>query len=1182
MTRRATAVLEVQVQDSQLDAHLEKLDQVRAAWTFIGGNLSELTKSFSKGTGDELAKVSKAIAAMANVKSGGGAASVVEALARAKPNLAGLATELEKVQEVTNKLSNDSVRWARALTKAAAEVARLEKHTDSLISSQERTSTHMKEFEEHLDKTTTKLRTQGKEMLQLIQAYAGFNKAAKAAGGGSGGGKNNKDTVEGFWESVANFERGFIRHATTLFITGQWIKSAADSFRDAAVQLDLERVLVQSLTNFSDLMEKTREATRGAVSDLQILKSSALMSSFGIPMENFAENMALVQKMSVRTGQDVTYMFDSLARGVSRLSPAILDNLGIQIKLKEAYEAGALAAGTGVDSLDKQGQKIAVLNEVMRQMRDLTQNVDPAASMQSRIEQMEATWTNFTQKMKGMLLNAIMFVASTEEERLAISKDQLAILIRQREEYEKMGKEGPKENNTFITTGTYSQKHLETRVAAMASTSAMQINAMANGYENVRDYVLDVLEAEGVLYQTRGRSTAELKRMEILQAKRIRDERNLGNITSRAAAALSDLRDVQEDMGSFDWNKHLSALQDLPGAARRNNLFSATEREMRAAFDALDAYKKHITDMKADNPFDEARVSLFKDKAIKAIDEIARNLRVDQTNMKGDGILAEKFLGKGGASWIIQQISGVMQAADKSSTELSRASAEKRRAEIAVLATLDSSVALRERDFALLQGSTIVSLEFERAQKAVKEAQSEYNKLREDSIVAGEGELSTSNKMLQDADAKLKLAQEEYAFRLQSKELEDLFQTYMNAGKNGAKELRDMEFQRLAGGRSRAQLELEMLNLSKQLLAVEKIRQQVSFETTEAEFMALAVKAIEAGRLEDAIARIQKLLALNPLKGGGRSAKEKKEKIRFSEEFEYEPDDIKRSLMEFTEGPNGVANIYLRMFKDTASGVFKQIKEDSAVFQVDNGGEGKGLLGNILFGGQNFAEALNHNEEIIEMIQNLVNAYGLEMTPAIIEYLTALDKENDKLRDHLGILRDVSEATKQWDDANQWAWQGAQGLIGQDFIDGFTGLGTAIQDVSQKLQDAMSGEANGYDVMLAGMGGIRAFTSAFIKDRRDRAKVEALMNGAAAFAAAGYGNWPAAAAHAQAAIMYGLVAGGRVRLPSESRKDSKDAEAKTTGGPLHIHVYNEFSANDAEKGEMVERVIAEARANGRL
>lgn len=93
------------------------------------------------------------------------------------------------------------------------------------------------------------------------------------------------------------------------------------------------------------------------------------------------EAMGHLGKVAAATGQDMGFMLDSLVTGVGRLSPMILDNLGIQVSLNEANERAAEMYGVATDELTKEQQQAGMMNVVLEKlakntaaMPDITQS----------------------------------------------------------------------------------------------------------------------------------------------------------------------------------------------------------------------------------------------------------------------------------------------------------------------------------------------------------------------------------------------------------------------------------------------------------------------------------------------------------------------------------------------------------------------------------------------------------------------------------------------------------------------------------------------------------------------------------------------------------------------------------------------------------------------------------------
>jgi hypothetical protein len=100
--------------------------------------------------------------------------------------------------------------------------------------------------------------------------------------------------------------------------------------RLAAESEGVERAF--SRLNNPQLLDQLREATRGTVSDLELMKQAVSFSNFGLPVEKLGVAFEFARRRAADTGQSVDYLVQSIVTGVGRQSPLILDNLGISAK----------------------------------------------------------------------------------------------------------------------------------------------------------------------------------------------------------------------------------------------------------------------------------------------------------------------------------------------------------------------------------------------------------------------------------------------------------------------------------------------------------------------------------------------------------------------------------------------------------------------------------------------------------------------------------------------------------------------------------------------------------------------------------------------------------------------------------------------------------------------------------
>ncbi len=173
-------------------------------------------------------------------------------------------------------------------------------------------------------------------------------------------------------------------------------KSLLKDVFDAGPIANIEKVYYNMTKSFGvnseKLMKDLRAASYGAVDDFELMQKANL-SMIGAGKEFgkfFAESLPRLMKISRESakaqGVDVEYAFNSVAVGIKRMSPMILDNLGFQISLTEATEAYAASIGKTSKELTKEEKQIAVLNAVLAQGDDLINSTG------GHMDNVQTTW----------------------------------------------------------------------------------------------------------------------------------------------------------------------------------------------------------------------------------------------------------------------------------------------------------------------------------------------------------------------------------------------------------------------------------------------------------------------------------------------------------------------------------------------------------------------------------------------------------------------------------------------------------------------------------------------------------------------------------------------------------------------------------------------------------------------
>lgn len=178
-------------------------------------------------------------------------------------------------------------------------------------------------------------------------------------------------------------------------------KALFDMGKEAAVFQGIEEAfqgMVESTGKGSrDMLRSLQNASAGMASneDLMLSYNKAAQLVSTTFANQLPDAMDELTKVASATGQDMGFLMDSLVVGIGRLSPMILDNLGIQVSLTEAYEEYAASVGKSVDELTKSEQQTALAAQVMKKLEQNTASL-PSVLGQSdtKLAQFEARMAN--------------------------------------------------------------------------------------------------------------------------------------------------------------------------------------------------------------------------------------------------------------------------------------------------------------------------------------------------------------------------------------------------------------------------------------------------------------------------------------------------------------------------------------------------------------------------------------------------------------------------------------------------------------------------------------------------------------------------------------------------------------------------------------------------------------------
>ena len=174
---------------------------------------------------------------------------------------------------------------------------------------------------------------------------------------------------------------------------------ASSGIKLAPIVSSFER-LTASVGQSSDAMlTATRTATKGLITDLDIMAASNKAILLGLPVT--ADEMGVLGAAAVTLGkamkQDAGKSLDDLLISLGRSSPKILDNLGLVVKLGDANKAFAKETGIVGRSLTDAESKLAFYNVAVGAAKEKMETLGGVQlTVADQVSRLANTFRNFT------------------------------------------------------------------------------------------------------------------------------------------------------------------------------------------------------------------------------------------------------------------------------------------------------------------------------------------------------------------------------------------------------------------------------------------------------------------------------------------------------------------------------------------------------------------------------------------------------------------------------------------------------------------------------------------------------------------------------------------------------------------------------------------------------------------
>lgn len=191
---------------------------------------------------------------------------------------------------------------------------------------------------------------------------------------------------------------------------GVAVAGAVRAAKGEQLRAAFEGITASIGTDATSALGRFREATRGLVSDLDLIQSfnQAVQLRAVATAEEFATLSDAAIQLGKAVGRDAVDSINDLVIGLGRQSPRILDNLGIIVSAETAYQKFAASVGKTSDELTDAERRQAFTAESLERIREAAGRLGtPVETVAEKFQRFQATLGNLLEKVGQPLLGIL-------------------------------------------------------------------------------------------------------------------------------------------------------------------------------------------------------------------------------------------------------------------------------------------------------------------------------------------------------------------------------------------------------------------------------------------------------------------------------------------------------------------------------------------------------------------------------------------------------------------------------------------------------------------------------------------------------------------------------------------------------------------------------------------------------
>jgi hypothetical protein len=260
---------------------------------------------------------------------------------------------------------------------------------------------------------------------QGVAASQPMSAAYRAAAAQPGGGASDTNLSRGLAGQTGASGRDFaaqaqglggLVHVYATFAANLYAASAAFTALSKAMDTSnlikgLDQLGAVSGRNLGSLAKQMVAVTEGAISMRDAMTSTAMASSGGMTNTAIIRMTEVAKKASLALGRDLPDSMDRITKGIIKIQPELLDELGIMTRVIPAQEAYARGIGKTASALSdfekRQAFANAVLDEGERKFGSISLDTNPYSKVLASINNLMQGGLDLLNKVLGPIMSAL-------------------------------------------------------------------------------------------------------------------------------------------------------------------------------------------------------------------------------------------------------------------------------------------------------------------------------------------------------------------------------------------------------------------------------------------------------------------------------------------------------------------------------------------------------------------------------------------------------------------------------------------------------------------------------------------------------------------------------------------------------------------------------------------------------